>query len=72
MIYSRITGTGSHLPGDPVDNNQLVARGIDTSDEWIIERTGIRSRVLSPNTGRAIPRSRAIVVAERSQGGRDR
>jgi 3-oxoacyl-[acyl-carrier-protein] synthase-3 len=47
MIYSRITGTGSFLPGAPVDNDQLVARGIDTSDAWIAERTGIRARHLA-------------------------
>jgi 3-oxoacyl-[acyl-carrier-protein] synthase-3 len=47
MIYSRITGTGSYLPGEPVDNHQLAARGIDTSDEWITERTGIRARHLA-------------------------
>jgi 3-oxoacyl-[acyl-carrier-protein] synthase-3 len=45
MIYSRITGTGSYLPGDPVSNAALVAaHGIDSTDEWIVERTGIRSR----------------------------
>ncbi|HEX4325376.1 MAG TPA: beta-ketoacyl-ACP synthase 3, partial [Burkholderiales bacterium] len=48
MIHARITGTGSCLPGTPVSNNDLVARGIDTSDEWIVERTGIRSRHLAP------------------------
>ena len=46
--YSRITGTGSHLPPRRVTNAdlaaQLAARGIDTSDEWIVERTGIRAR----------------------------
>ncbi|HNU12300.1 MAG TPA: beta-ketoacyl-ACP synthase III [Rubrivivax sp.] len=46
--YSRITGTGSYLPPHRVDNNELAARlaadGIQTSDEWIIERTGIRAR----------------------------
>lgn len=47
MIYARIAGTGSCLPGDPVTNDDLVARGIDTSDQWIIERTGIRSRHLA-------------------------
>lgn len=46
-VYSRITGTGSFLPGSPVSNNDLVARGIETSDEWIVERTGIRSRHLA-------------------------
>lgn len=44
MIYARILGTGSYLPGDPVTNDDLVARGINTSDEWVAERTGIRAR----------------------------
>lgn len=47
-IYSRIAGTGSFLPGTPVSNDDLVARGIDTSDAWIVERTGIRTRHLAP------------------------
>ena len=46
--YSRITGTGSFLPPNRVSNAQLAARlagdGIETSDEWIVERTGIRFR----------------------------
>ena len=44
MIYARILGTGSYLPGDPVTNHDLVARGVNTSDEWVAERTGIRAR----------------------------
>ncbi len=47
MIHSRISGVGSHLPGAPVSNDDLVARGVDTSDEWIAERTGIRRRHLA-------------------------
>ncbi|NJD24576.1 MAG: ketoacyl-ACP synthase III [Betaproteobacteria bacterium] len=47
MIYSRLTGTGSCLPGAPVTNDDLAARGIATSDEWIVTRTGIRSRYLA-------------------------
>lgn len=46
-IYSRLAGVGSFLPGKPVSNDDLVARGIETSDEWIMTRTGIRSRHLS-------------------------
>lgn len=46
--YSRITGTGSYLPERRLTNADLVAelagRGIETSDEWIVERTGIRAR----------------------------
>jgi 3-oxoacyl-[acyl-carrier-protein] synthase III len=52
MIYSRIIGTGSYLPGLPVSNHDLVARGVNTSDDWIVERTGIRQRYLaSPQIG---------------------
>ncbi|KAB2967604.1 beta-ketoacyl-ACP synthase III [Zoogloea sp.] len=47
MIHARVAGTGSFLPGKPVTNNDLVARGIETSDEWITERTGIRARHLA-------------------------
>jgi len=46
--YSRITGTGSDLPPRRVTNQdlaaQLAATGVETSDEWIVERTGIRAR----------------------------
>ena len=46
--YSRIVGTGSFLPARRVSNDdlvaQLAARGVETSDEWIVERTGIRAR----------------------------
>jgi 3-oxoacyl-[acyl-carrier-protein] synthase-3 len=49
--YSRITGTGSAFPARCVDNatlvRELAARGIDTSDDWIVERTGIRQRYLA-------------------------
>uniref|UniRef100_Q47EH1 Beta-ketoacyl-[acyl-carrier-protein] synthase III n=1 Tax=Dechloromonas aromatica (strain RCB) TaxID=159087 RepID=Q47EH1_DECAR len=47
-MYARLSGTGSYLPGNPVSNSDLAARGIDTSDEWIVTRTGIRSRYLAP------------------------
>ena len=47
-IYSRITGTGSYLPPERLTNADLAARlaktGVDTSDEWIVERTGILAR----------------------------
>ena len=46
--YSRITGTGSFLPPRRLTNADLVAElaagGIESSDEWIVERTGIRAR----------------------------
>ncbi len=46
--YSRITGTGSYLPPRRLTNSDLVAdlatRGVESSDQWIVERTGIQAR----------------------------
>ena len=46
--HSRITGTGSYLPPKRLTNDMLAAQlaqdGIETSDQWIIERTGIKAR----------------------------
>jgi 3-oxoacyl-[acyl-carrier-protein] synthase-3 len=47
-LYSRITGTGSYLPPRRLTNvdlaTELAAEGVETSDDWIVERTGIRAR----------------------------
>ncbi|OAF08773.1 beta-ketoacyl-ACP synthase III [Bradyrhizobium neotropicale] len=43
QIRSVVLGCGSYLPGQVVTNAQLAER-IDTSDEWIVQRTGIRER----------------------------
>jgi 3-oxoacyl-[acyl-carrier-protein] synthase III len=46
--YSRITGTGSYLPPNRLTNDALAAQlalsGVETSDQWIVERTGIKAR----------------------------
>ena len=46
--FSRILGTGGYLPGKPITNQDLVDRlkelNVNSSDEWITERTGINSR----------------------------
>ena len=42
-IHSRIAGTGSYLPEKVLTNDDL-AKTVDTSDEWIVARTGIRQR----------------------------
>ena len=46
--FSRITGTGSYLPPRRLTNADLVAElatlGVESSDEWIVERTGIKAR----------------------------
>lgn len=48
LPHTRITGTGSFLPPKRLSNAQLAAElakdGVETSDEWIVERTGIRAR----------------------------
>jgi 3-oxoacyl-[acyl-carrier-protein] synthase III len=50
-IFSRISGTGSALPERAVSNAELAAelahRGIETSDDWIVSRTGIRQRYIA-------------------------
>ncbi len=43
MRFARIVGTGSYLPPHAVTNAELAQR-VDTSDEWIVSRTGIRQR----------------------------
>lgn len=51
MTASVIAGTGSYLPPRVVSNDELASelatRGIETSDQWIVERTGIRQRHLA-------------------------
>jgi 3-oxoacyl-[acyl-carrier-protein] synthase III len=46
--FARITGTGSCLPPNRLTNadmvDMLAQRGVETSDDWIVERTGIRAR----------------------------
>ncbi len=69
--YSRITGTGSHLPPRRVSNADLVAelatRGIETSHEWIVERTGIHARHFAADgvtsSDLALPAAQAALAA---------
>ena len=65
----RIMGTGSALPARQVDNRELAGM-VDTSDEWIRERTGIGSRHVS--TGETVV-SLAVEACERAleNAGRD-
>jgi 3-oxoacyl-[acyl-carrier-protein] synthase-3 len=54
--HSRIIGTGSYLPPKRLTNDDLAAQlgaaGIETSDQWIVERTGIRARhFAAPDVG---------------------
>lgn len=61
LIPLRITGTGSFLPAKVLTNDDL-AQFLDTSDEWIRTRTGIRSRhILSPEE---VPAKMGIAAAQ--------
>jgi len=71
--YSRITGTGSYLPPNRLTNAQLVAelatKGVETSDEWIVERTGIRARhFAAPNVSSSDLATRAARSALQAAG----
>ena len=69
--HSRIVGTGSCLPPRRVSNadlvRQLAARGIESSDEWIVERTGIRARHFAADgvtaSDLAVPAARHAIEA---------
>ncbi|MEO8151900.1 MAG: beta-ketoacyl-ACP synthase III [Rhizobacter sp.] len=64
--YSRITGTGSYLPPKRVTNAdlaaQLAAKDVETSDDWIVARTGIRARHFAESD---VPCSDLAVAAAR-------
>ncbi len=67
MNYSRISGTGSYLP-DRIVTNRDLEKIVDTSDEWIVSRTGIRERRYAADDQDAsdlalIASQRAIVAA---------
>lgn len=66
MIHSRIIGTGSYLPRNVVTNADLEQR-MDTSDEWIRSRTGIRQRYLAEegetSSSLALEASRAAIAS---------
>ena len=54
-MRSRITGTGMAVP-ECVVTNALLSRCMSTSDEWIVQRTGISERRVSPDTYRMLLR----------------
>lgn len=66
MIYSRIAGTGSYLPAKILTNRDLE-QTVDTSDEWIFTRTGIRQRHIAADNERcsdlALAASRKAIEA---------
>jgi 3-oxoacyl-[acyl-carrier-protein] synthase-3 len=72
-VHTRIVGTGSALPERCVDNatlaTELAARGIETSDDWIVARTGIRQRHLAaPEVTSSVLGARAARAALEAAG----
>ena len=59
MIHSRILGVGHHVPERVVTNADLVDV-LDTTDEWIVQRTGIRERRFVTQDGGRAPRDRRL------------
>src|SRR5215831_10732754 len=55
MKMARIVSTGIAVPDTVVDNH-LLSRCMNTSDDWIVKRTGIRERRVSPDTYRMLQR----------------
>lgn len=67
MIYTRILGTGSYAPNNVLTNEDLK-KYVDTSDEWIYSRTGIKERHISINEGTVDLAYQASIKAIESAG----
>lgn len=50
MPYSKIAGTGSYLP-EKILTNQDLEKMVDTTDEWIMQRVGVRERHIVADSG---------------------
>ncbi|XZG71162.1 beta-ketoacyl-ACP synthase III [Chitinibacteraceae bacterium HSL-7] len=62
-MYARIAGTGSYLPEQIVTNEEM-SRRVETSDEWIVTRTGIRERRFAADT--QLTSDMALIAAQRA------
>ncbi len=72
MKYARIVGTGSYLPPRIVTNQELATR-VDTTDQWIVSRTGIRQRHIADerqtSSDLALEAARAALAAAGTTAG---
>jgi len=66
--YARVIGTGSYLP-EEVRTNEQISQIVDTSDSWIFERTGIKSRRIagSNETASSMAEAAARLAIEAAQ-----
>ncbi len=70
MSAVRILGTGSYLPPQVLTNDDLKTKGLDTSDEWIVRRTGVHERrIARPDVATSDLAYEAAVAALRRAGG---
>ena len=70
--YAYIAGTGRGVPATVFKNSEFASVGIDTTDEWIVERTGIRQRYIARTesaTDLAAAASRAAMEKAKVQAG---
>lgn len=65
LFHTKILGTGSYMPERIVTNNDLAKR-IDTSDEWIVERTGIKTRRVADLSKDEMPSGMAKRATEKA------
>ena len=63
MIYTRILGTGSYLPSKILSNADLE-KMVDTTDQWIMERTGVKNRHIQEENENTT--SMALIAAQRA------
>ena len=50
MLYARISGIASYVPDDILDN-EMLSKMVDTNDEWITTRVGIKQRRILKKEG---------------------
>lgn len=66
-MVGRIIGTGSYVP-DNIVNNDFLSTIVETNDEWIVSRTGIRERRITIGEGTAEMGSKAAIRAIKDSG----
>ena len=68
MLYAKITGIASYVPDDILDNEQL-SQMVDTTDEWITTRVGIKERrILKQNVGSSFLGIKAVKMDGQPHG----
>jgi len=69
--HARISGIGEHRPASVLTNDDLAARGLETTDEWIRTRTGIASRRVASDTESVISMGTSAAAKAMAEAGAD-